>query len=112
VAATALMVVPVVPVAQPDTAAASKAEWAWVATVATLVLRATEAMAARVEVPAATAVTRALLVQADSQGSRPRAISAPGSLVMVSPGDPRTFKVSSCTPWLSAQATSACRVGQ
>jgi hypothetical protein len=76
VAVTALMVAPAAPVARPDMAAESKAEWAWVATVATPAHRATVVTAARVAAQAATAAIRAHRVRADSQVSLLRAISA------------------------------------
>ncbi len=111
VAVTAPMVAPAAPVARPDMAAESKVELVSVATAAMPALRATAEMAARVAVLAATVATRAHLVRVDSQVSLPRAISAPDSRAMVSRGDPKMFKVSSCSPWLSARVTSVCRVG-
>ena len=113
VAVTAPMVAqvaPVAPVARPDMAAGSKVESVLVATAAMPAHRATAEMAARVAVPAATVATRAHRVQVDSQVSLPRAISAPDSRAMVSPGAPKMFKVSSCTPLPSAQVTSVCPV--
>jgi hypothetical protein len=111
-AVTAPMVELVAPVAQLDMASESKAGLAWVETVATPAHRATVVTAARVAVPAATVATRAHRVQADSQASLLRAISAPHSRAMVSRGVPKTFKVTSCSPWPSARVTSDCQVGQ
>jgi hypothetical protein len=111
VAVTAPMVALAAPVARPDMAAESKVETVFVATAAMPAHRATAEMAARVAVLAATVVTRAHLVRVDSQVSLHPAISAPDSRAMVSPGDPKMFKVSSCTPWLSARVTSDCQVG-